>query len=457
MGYLVEISVFLIIFIAFYKYYFHRQINDNWSRYYLLISCILSVILPLIYIPLPKIFESHFPSPDQFIILDYEIQSQSLLLVGEVVDKYVNTHSQAGHTLKDILLNIFIFIYFAGVLISIVKKVLNLMSVRKIITHYPHADLHGYKIVKTNSNLPVFSFFRFIVVNKDFLNLSVTRQEQILEHEKTHSGQWHTLDLIVVDVFSIFFWFLPVVKLYKQYFGEVHEYLADAAVVRKYDTRSYSELLMEQAVKGRLLNMASNFSKTQLRNRIERLYKNEANNYQKSGTLLAFPLLIGFLILVFFIKGILFEPHSLKFSPDFDLPVKNNYQIACGFIPETDLKDVIYKIDPEFADKSNLKVSHPRLTIIPGNFADVFAPADGIVDKIITNNSWGLTEHTIVIRHNKDYTCEISGIFEILIKEGDRVEKGHIIGNTGDNRLYTQIGFKVSHHNKPVNPVKLIR
>jgi beta-lactamase regulating signal transducer with metallopeptidase domain len=95
-----------------------------------------------------------------------------------------------------------------------------------------------YKLIDTTENLAPFSYFKTIVYNSSLYNQQ--ELDNILEHEKIHCDQNHTLDVLISRVFCIFFWFNPVVWLYQKAILQNLEFIADQqATLKIEDKKSY--------------------------------------------------------------------------------------------------------------------------------------------------------------------------------------------------------------------------
>lgn len=103
-------------------------------------------------------------------------------------------------------------------------------------------EIHKYKVYCIPEQKQPFSFFQFIFVS------SVHPDSQILQHEMTHARQYHTIDILLVQIIKIFQWFNPFIYLFEKAIQETHEYLADEAAL-EHDGQSdrYRMLLVTQA------------------------------------------------------------------------------------------------------------------------------------------------------------------------------------------------------------------
>ena len=85
--------------------------------------------------------------------------------------------------------------------------------------------------------------------------------EKICIHESIHAKQYHTLDILIVELVSILFWFNPLITVLKKHLQEVHEYLADERIINSTDMKkSYYHLLLKQKTAENPPILSSEFS-----------------------------------------------------------------------------------------------------------------------------------------------------------------------------------------------------
>ncbi len=85
-------------------------------------------------------------------------------------------------------------------------------------------------ILESEETAPIFSFFNFIVIGQA-KSLSPEEKRNVIQHETIHVRQLHSLDILLINVLGIFFWFNPLLSFYKKIFVQLHEFEADARVV----------------------------------------------------------------------------------------------------------------------------------------------------------------------------------------------------------------------------------
>ena len=97
-------------------------------------------------------------------------------------------------------------------------------------------------------------------------------------HEEAHCLQYHSIDLILLELIIIFFWFNPAIWLFKKAILLNHEYYADNRVLTDSDSNNYYQLLVNLVVQNNTYLMVSNFKYTFIKNRLIMLTKNGPPN-----------------------------------------------------------------------------------------------------------------------------------------------------------------------------------
>jgi len=101
----------------------------------------------------------------------------------------------------------------------------------------------GYKIYSVQGKTS-FSFFNKIQIAPDLQNLE---REIVLEHEKIHVNKKHSLDILLIELFHIVFWFNPLFIFIKRQLINLHEYQVDAIMYTKHKV-SYMQFLIDYAL-----------------------------------------------------------------------------------------------------------------------------------------------------------------------------------------------------------------
>lgn len=119
-----------------------------------------------------------------------------------------------------------------------------------------------------------YSFFRYIIVNKsDFENGRINKE--LLMHEETHCLQYHSIDIIVLELIHVFFWFNPAIWLFRKAIRLNHEYSADNTVIETNKTFDYQQLLINLVVQNNTNYLVNNIKNSLINNRINMMTKSK--------------------------------------------------------------------------------------------------------------------------------------------------------------------------------------
>lgn len=161
-----------------------------------------------------------------------------------------------------------------------------------------------FNLVKSNLIQQPFSFWHWVFVPTHFNDAN--DQHEILEHEKIHVSQMHSVDLLLIELLAAAMWFNPVMWMIRKRIRLIHEYLADeGALSTGIDARRYKALLLNQVTEERLICLSSSFNHSLIKKRMIMISKNKSNE-KSSMRLLAFvPLSLVMVVIVIGLKGFL--------------------------------------------------------------------------------------------------------------------------------------------------------
>ncbi|OAV43428.1 M56 family metallopeptidase [Lewinella sp. 4G2] len=137
--------------------------------------------------------------------------------------------------------------------------------------HLRSRPKNGYRELAENATAgQAFTFGRTIYVSQDLpANADF---HHILDHERVHANQLHSLDILLSEIFLCLFWFHPAAWWLRAQLRANLEYLVDQQVIRNgADKRGYQLALVRQSQTAGQLALALPFSEPTLRGRISRL------------------------------------------------------------------------------------------------------------------------------------------------------------------------------------------
>ncbi len=224
------------LFWGLYRLLLRREHCLNVNRFFLLATLGLSLLLPLVHPQVAVVAPSavggggyllELPAPGQYAPVSVVPQS----VVGEnvAVARSLDVWTVLG------------VIYWGGVAVSVLLLAVRYGVLWHKLRRYTYVRQGRFHVAVTDSEEPSFSFFRYIVVGRG--GMSDAELQQVLCHERLHAAQGHSWDRLAVQTVCCLLWFDPFVWLYERDLCEVHEYLADEAVLRQGDEGSYKRYL----------------------------------------------------------------------------------------------------------------------------------------------------------------------------------------------------------------------
>lgn len=270
--YLLKSSACLAIFMIFYKLILEKTSIHTFKRFYLLSALILAFTIPSVT----------FIEYIEPIVLNTEVFTTSSFEI-------IETHpAEAPIDYSSIILW---SVYSLGVFIFLLKFCINLTRIiSRIRNNQKYKSESFINVLVKNLRIP-HTFFNYIFLNKDKYENSEIPKEVIL-HEQTHAKQKHSLDVLILEIYQIIFWFNPLIYLLKRDVKLNHEFLADRAVLHNgIQPSTYQQLLLafsSSACEPQLAN-AINYSSIKKRFTVMKTKTSKASIWLRS--LLVLPLI----------------------------------------------------------------------------------------------------------------------------------------------------------------------
>lgn len=271
--YLLKVLLCTGIFYSLYWFFLRKETFFMLNRIYLLISLLLSFILPVIHFP---VMESTPENPAMSYILLRQIS------VGV---------QQMEESASNINWTAIIYLSVSGIMF--ICLLYNLLHIFLFSQKGNKKRQKGFLIIETSMEITPFSFFNRIFIQS---NTEKKYEEKIIAHEKVHARQWHTLDVLLTEALKVVLWFNPFIYLYNKSLRNIHEYLADQGVLLQgHDTINYQQLLLGVAIGQPHLVLINNFNHS-IKRRFIMMTKEKSKKLAKLKILFVLPLIAGVLI-----------------------------------------------------------------------------------------------------------------------------------------------------------------
>ena len=276
--FLVKSSGLIGMFYLAHYILLRKETFFNSNRWFLLAGLITSVVMPLIVYTKIVWVE---PSPTNF--------DWSKIPVTTTIEN-------EGFEINWYL--VFVITYAIGIVLFLIKFAFDLSNVSKVLKGKAIQQQADFKFIDVKENVSPFSYFNYIVYNSSLY--SETELENILEHEKVHSKQNHTIDVLISRLFCIVFWFNPMVWLYKKAIVQNLEFIADSEASKNIaDKKAYQLTLLKITTQETCVVLTNHFYQSLIKKRIVMLNKNQSNKRNSWKYALVLPVLGAF---VFFFQ-----------------------------------------------------------------------------------------------------------------------------------------------------------
>jgi len=260
---IIQILAFQLCFLIAYELLFKKETFFNWNRAYLLVTSVVSLILPFIKIKsFSKVIPNEYIIALPTVVLGEKGQSSSGLIQHLSA---VTIESDSGFSI--------VSLWYVGVLFFtsvLLFKLFKILRYRKLNTT---VSTHDYSITILKNSEEAFSFLNTIFLGD---SLESSQKESILKHEKVHVKEKHTLDLLWFELMRIVLWFNPLVYIYQNRITEVHEFIADKSA-SKYQQNYYENLLAKTFNIAQFSVVNQFYSSSLIKKRIIMLTKEKSN------------------------------------------------------------------------------------------------------------------------------------------------------------------------------------
>jgi beta-lactamase regulating signal transducer with metallopeptidase domain len=321
-------------------------------------------------------------------------------------------------------------IYMMGVFIYTISLIVNILKLLKIKHHSQPVYNDGYLFLTTN--LPhIFSFFNWIFIPEKKIE---HYELPIIEHEKFHFKLLHTVDLILMEIFSALFWFNPFILLFKKSLKSVHEYQVDEEVLNSNVKKSqYLQLMLDNLTRNRnMVGLYNYFNNNIIKKRVKMITRNKTHKLQ----------LIRYLLLIPVITIMaMSSPKTFDSRPNI-FPLERK-----------ELKNITQIFGKDFKHPITKKViTHGGIDIRAIEGTPVLSTADGIVINVSHEDGWG---KLIVIDHGNGYETWYAHLKDFSVKKGDNVKQAQNIGFVGNTGHSTgpHLHYEVRLNGERVNPM----
>jgi TonB family protein len=280
--YLMQSAAILAVLYAVFWLFLRKDTFFHVNRFYLVASLVLALVMPL--------FGIRFPALSQAV--PFVVLLDPVLITPEKIEEAASVNLSWFQVAG--------VVYLTGVLIFTLRFAVQLAQLFSLVKRNTITKQDGANLVFVDKGYSPFSFFNLIFIRKEYyIDGKLT---PVIEHEKIHIRQYHTLDLLICEVVIILQWFNPFAWFLGRSVKSVHEFLADEGVLQKgFIKRDYQALILNEAMGLQVNNLTNNFNVSLLKNRITMMTKTRSASWALIKVGFALPALL--LVLFLFTAG----------------------------------------------------------------------------------------------------------------------------------------------------------
>lgn len=272
--YLLVSTICLSICYLVYLLLFRHESGFAHLRSFLLISMLISLLVPLTPLRLQNSILYH----QQAVGEPVSTGSQSVVQADqEISSGAVDVHDRKGRSMD--VGSILRIIYLVAACIFLLGMIIQFLRIFILYLSSDRMVQDGITLVTSPKIKTPFSFFTWIFIPEEIRDAN--ERDKILAHEKIHAEEYHSLDLLLANFISGFMWFNPLAWRMRYSVQQVHEYLADEGALRTgIDMKNYMATLLNRASESQLIPLHSGFNRSLVAKRLHMMIK--GSTYRKS-------------------------------------------------------------------------------------------------------------------------------------------------------------------------------
>lgn len=275
LAYTIKSAIYLSLMYIPYMLMLRKESFFHFNRILLVSIMLLSLILPF--------FDFHslsfWNNPIQIGLIFISSQT-AIMEEGEgIINEGINWIEIASYT------------YFIGMTVTLIWKVLQLISIYGTIHSCVlwKEEKAGITIYCHAQDIAPFSWMNSIVISEDDYNNAA---EEIINHEMGHVLHNHSFDILIANLIQVLQWWNPLSWRLSSSLRDVHEYEADAeAITGGVDIRQYQTVLVRKVVAGTPYAFANSFNHSSLKKRITMMNKKRSNPWKRTKALYLVPVI----------------------------------------------------------------------------------------------------------------------------------------------------------------------
>ena len=417
----------LSIFYLAYRLIFKNEANFSQLRVYLLGSVVLSLLVPLNPLVVDLGYSLSGGARKTITVTQPTDPDNANQLSIDALLRLAEERNSAKITMD--WQRIAVIVYAA---VSLVLLLRILFQLGFLLIQYLKSEKvkRGDFIILYNRRFKsAFSFFRLIFVPAGFS--SEEDLDKILAHEKIHVKQYHSFDLVMMEVLAAIMWFNPFVWKLKNTMQLVHEYLADEGALKTgIDKLQYKELLINQIAEEGLISLSSSFNNSLIKKRMMMMTENKMYRKSRYKITALIPLSAMLMLLIACVNGLFAESLQAGVSSQrSQLNRKAGEELYAASVAEAGdtVKKTVVKVVRKVPESDDMVSETVHIIMADDSITEVRIVKDADID-VETEITTGVNMNEDMVEHIETTIAHDSAGQKVIKKETI------IIRHNGDNQ-----------------------
>lgn len=249
--FLLKVNIALLLFCAGYYLVLRPLTFYTLNRIYLLAAILFASIYPQINFSAFVQRHEELAKPMEQIALNWQSPAQ---LVNQPVQTFDYWYWLS-------------IIFWTGAGLLLIRLALQLFSLLRLYKNSKPQYIGDHLVRVMDKDSAPFSFWRSIYVNP--AKHEPADLKSILLHEQVHVNQWHTADILLAELSSIFYWFNPGIWLIKRAVRENIEFITDRKILKNgIDSKAYQYSLVNVSFNNNQPGIVNHFNISTIKKRI---------------------------------------------------------------------------------------------------------------------------------------------------------------------------------------------
>jgi len=182
-------------------------------------------------------------------------------------------------------------VFWAGVVMMSGRMLIRFYSLYRVHQNSVPGKVSAYDVRLLEGNISTFSFWRNIYLNPELHQ--PTELDAVLEHEQVHVKEWHTVDILLAELTTVFYWFNPGVWYMRKAIKENVEFITDQQILKKgIDRKAYQYSMIHTLSAGTPSVLMNNFNITGIKRRIVMMNSKKSSGVQLIRYVFLLPVLL---------------------------------------------------------------------------------------------------------------------------------------------------------------------